>query len=33
MGTLTRWLRHLPVLEETKALAAPHNWGSHLSGC
>ena len=30
--TLTRWLRYLPVLEETKTLAAPHNWGSHLSG-
>ncbi|MAG96369.1 MAG: mandelate racemase, partial [Rhodospirillaceae bacterium] len=30
--TLTKWLRYLPVLEETGALAAPHNWGSHLSG-
>jgi len=30
--TLTRWLRYVPVLEATRTLAAPHNWGSHLSG-
>ncbi|GIX07363.1 MAG: hypothetical protein KatS3mg115_1766 [Candidatus Poribacteria bacterium] len=30
--TLTRWARYRSVLEETGALAAPHNWGSHLSG-
>jgi len=30
--SLTRWRRYLPVLAETGARAAPHNWGSHLSG-
>ena len=30
--TLTRWLRYMPVIEKTGSLAAPHNWGSHLSG-
>lgn len=30
--TLTRWLRYMSVIEETETLAAPHNWGSHLSG-
>jgi len=28
---LTRWGRYRRVIEETGALAAPHNWGSHLS--
>jgi len=28
---LTRWLRYRNVIEETGALAAPHNWGSYLS--
>lgn len=30
--SLTRWLRYLRVIDETGTLAAPHNWGSHLSG-
>ena len=30
--TLTRWLRYMQVIDETDTLAAPHNWGSHLSG-
>ena len=30
--TLTRWVRYMSVIEETETLAAPHNWGSHLSG-
>lgn len=30
--TLTRWLAYMPVVRESGALAAPHNWGSHLSG-
>ncbi len=30
--TLTRWLRYMPVIRETGVMAAPHNWGSHLSG-
>ena len=30
--TLTRWLEYMQVIEETETLAAPHNWGSHLSG-
>ena len=30
--TLTRWLRYMSVIQETGTLAAPHNWGSHLSG-
>lgn len=30
--SLTRWLRYLPLLEETGTFAAPHNWGSHVSG-
>jgi len=30
--TLTGWLNYLPVIEATGALAAPHNWGSHLAG-
>ena len=30
--TLTRWLRYMPVIAETGATTAPHNWGSHLSG-
>ena len=30
--TLTRWLRYLPVVAEAAALAAPHNWASHLAG-
>ena len=30
--TLTRWLRYMSVIRETGAMAAPHNWGSHLSG-
>ncbi|HUT37562.1 MAG TPA: enolase C-terminal domain-like protein [Planctomycetota bacterium] len=29
---LTKWWRYLRRLEGTKALASPHNWGSHLSG-
>ncbi len=30
--TLTRWLRYMSVVRETGVMAAPHNWGSHLSG-
>jgi len=30
--TLTRWRDYMTVLAETGTLAAPHNWGSHLSG-
>lgn len=30
--SLTRWLRYLPLVEETDTFTAPHNWGSHLSG-
>ena len=30
--TLTRWLRYMSVIRETGVMAAPHNWGSHLSG-
>ncbi len=30
--TLTRWRAYVPVLAETGTVAAPHNWGSHLSG-
>ena len=29
---LTRWARYRRVVEEAGASAAPHNWGSHLSG-
>lgn len=28
---MTRWKRYLATIEETATLAAPHNWGSHLS--
>lgn len=28
---MTRWQRYLATIEETATLAAPHNWGSHLS--
>lgn len=30
--TLTGWRRLAPILAEMGAQAAPHNWGSHLSG-
>jgi L-alanine-DL-glutamate epimerase-like enolase superfamily enzyme len=30
--SVTRWLRYMPIIQETGTIAAPHNWGSHLSG-
>lgn len=30
--SLTRWLQYMPLIREVGAIAAPHNWGSHLSG-
>jgi L-alanine-DL-glutamate epimerase-like enolase superfamily enzyme len=30
--TLTKWLEFLPVVSETGAITAPHNWNSHLGG-
>jgi L-alanine-DL-glutamate epimerase-like enolase superfamily enzyme len=29
---LTKWMRYMPTIAQTKTLTAPHNWGSHLSG-
>ena len=30
--TLTGWCRYMSVIEETRTLAAPHNWSNHLPG-
>ena len=30
--TLTKWLDFMPVVSETGAITAPHNWNSHLGG-
>ncbi|MBT3266241.1 mandelate racemase [Candidatus Poribacteria bacterium] len=30
--SLTRWLAYMPLIREAGVIAAPHNWGSHLSG-
>lgn len=30
--SLTRWLHYMPLIREMGIIAAPHNWGSHLSG-
>lgn len=30
--SLTKWLKFLPVVDETGTITAPHNWNSHLGG-
>ncbi len=30
--SITRWRRYMSIIQETGTIAAPHNWGSHLSG-
>ncbi len=30
--TLSRWLKFMPVIEESGTITAPHNWYSHLGG-
>ena len=30
--TATKFIQYLPIIAETGALVAPHNWASHLTG-